>query len=168
MPDETALSFVNMARQYHDAGNVLFAESEGRPRVHNHRALSSPISHLYFHTLELGLKAFLRACGLPIEGTWRRTHNLTKLYEECRAQGLVVGEDDRVGLENIVNLLNSGNEDQGFRYFSSGTTVTADLAWTRDIIDQFMIVVAREVERRDPSANEPPRPAKMIMTVKVT
>jgi hypothetical protein len=85
-----------------------------------------------------------------------------------RAQGLVVGEDDRLGLENIVNLLNSGNEDQGFRYFSSGTTVTADLAWTRDIIDQFMIVVGREVERRDPIANEPPRPAKMIMTVKVT
>jgi hypothetical protein len=81
---------------------------------------------------------------------------------------LVVDQDDKVGLENIVNLLNSGNENQGFRYFSSGTVVTADLEWAREIIERFMTVVAREVPKRDPSAGDPPRPAKVIVTVKVT
>jgi hypothetical protein len=60
--DETAMAYLSMAREYHDAAGELFAVSERRPKViPNHRALSSPISLLYFHTLELGLKAFLRA-----------------------------------------------------------------------------------------------------------
>jgi hypothetical protein len=167
--DETAMAFLNMAREYHDAADELFAVSERRPRVHpDHRPLSSPLSLLYFHALELGLKAFLRACGKPIEGTSRRHHQLTKLYEECRTLGLVVDPDDRVGLGNIVNLLESGNEGHGFRYFRSGSVVTADLAWTREIVQRFIVVIAREVERRDPNALAPPRPAKMIVTVKVT
>jgi hypothetical protein len=167
MADETAMAYLNMARQYHDAANVLFAESDRRPIVLNHRALSSPLSLLYFHTLELGFKAFLRACGLAIEGTWRRRHDLLRLYKECRAKGLVVDRDDRVGIENIVNLLKSGNEGQSFRYFRSGSRVTADLAWTREVVDRFMAVVAREVGKRDPRANDPPRLAQLTMIVKV-
>lgn len=163
------MAFLNRAREYHDAGNELFAVSEGRPRiVPNHRPLSSPLSLLYFHTLELGLKAFLRAHGLPIEGTSRRSHKLTKLYDECRTLGLVVDQDDRVGLGNIVGLLESGNERQGFRYFSSGSAVTADLTWTREIVQRFIVVISREVEQRDPNAHAPPRVARMVMTVKVT
>jgi hypothetical protein len=160
--DETAIAFLNMAREYHDAAEQLFAVSESRPRVHpDHRPLSSVLGHLYFQTLELGLEAFLRAHGLPIEGTRRRSHALTKLYEECRRLGLVVDQDDRIGLANIVGLLESGNERQGFRYFSSGSTVTADLAWTREIVQRFIVVIAREVEKLDPHAHDPPRLAKI-------
>jgi len=163
--DETAMAFLNMAREYHDAAEVVFAESERRPQVLNHRPLSSPLSLLYFHTLELSLKAFLRAHGLPIQGTPRRSHELTILYEECRTLGLVVDQDDRFGLGNIVGLLESGNEGQGFRYFRSGSVVTADLAWTREIVKRFMVVIAREVEKRDPAAHSPRRPVKMTMMV---
>ena len=163
------MAFLNMAREYHDAANELFAVSESRPRVvPNQRPLSSVIGHLYFHTLELGLKAFLRAHGLPIEGTRRRSHKLTKLYKECQRAGLVVGQDDKVGLENIVGLLESGNECEGFRYFSSGSAVTADLAWTREIVQRFIVAIALEVEKRDPNPHAPPRLAKMVMVVKVT
>jgi hypothetical protein len=122
---------------------------------------------LYFHSLELGLKAFLRANGLPIEGTSRRSHELTKLYNECRTLGLVVDQDDRVGLGNIVGLLESGNKRQGFRYFSSGSTVTADLGWAREIVQRSVAVIGAEVEKRDPTARDPPRLAKIVMTVKV-
>jgi hypothetical protein len=167
--DETAMAFLNMAREYHNAANELFAISESRPRVHpDHRPLSSVLGNLYFHTLELGLKGFLRAHGLPIEGTRRRSHKLTKLYEECRRLGLVVDQDDRVGLGNIVGLLESGNDGQGFRYFRSESVVTADLAWAREIVQRFTVVIAREVEKRDPNAHAPPRLAKMITRVKVT
>jgi hypothetical protein len=167
--DETAMAFLNMAREYQDAADELFAISERRDRVvPNYRPLSSPLSILYFHTLELGLKAFLRAHGLPIEGTARKSHNLKELYDECKALGLAVDQDDRVGLQNIVGLLESGNERQGFRYFSSGSTVTADLAWTRDVIQRSIVAIARQVEERDPNAHDPPRLAKMIVIVKVT
>jgi len=163
--EETAMAYLNMAREYHDAANELFAVSEGRPKtLPNHRALSSPLYLLYFHTLELGLKAFMRAHGLPIVGTSRRSHELTALYEECRRLGLVIDRDDRVGLGNIVGLLESGNERQGFRYFSSRSVVTADLAWTREIVQRFIVVIAREVEARDPDAHAPRRIAKVIMT----
>src|SRR5262245_51206608 len=102
MADETAMAYLSMAHQYHDAAGAVFAEGERRPVVGNHRALSSPISLLYFHTLELGFEAFLRACGVPIEGTWRRRdHDLIRLYRECQARGLIVDRDDRVGIENI-------------------------------------------------------------------
>jgi hypothetical protein len=159
------MAFLNMAREYHDAANELFAVSESRPRIApNHRPLSSPLSLLYFHALELGLKAFLRACGLPIEGA-RKHHKLTKLYAECRRSGLVVDQDDRFGLGNIVSLLESGNERQGFRYFSSGSAVTADLAWTREIVQRFIVALARQVEERDPNAHAPPRLGKLILTV---
>lgn len=60
--DETAMAFLNMAREHHDAANELFAVSERRPRVHPyHRPLSSPLGLAYFHALELGLKA---SCAL--------------------------------------------------------------------------------------------------------
>jgi len=150
--DETAMAFLNRARDYADAANELFAVSETRPRVHpEHRPLSSPLSLLYFHTVELGLEAFLRAHDSPIEGTSRRSHDLTKLYEECRKLGLVVDRDDSVALGKIVTLLESGDR-QGFRYFSSGSAVTADLAWTREFVEHFMVVIAREVEKCDPNA----------------
>jgi len=118
--------------------------------------------------LELGLKAFLRACGLEIEGTSRKSHQLTKLYDECRRLGLVVDQDDRFGLGNIVDLLESGNEGHGFRYFQSGSVITADLAWVREVVQRLIVAIVREVEDRDPNAHDPPQLAKMVVTVKVT
>jgi hypothetical protein len=83
--DETAMAFLNMAREYQDAANELFKRKRESPQdSSDHRPLSSPLSLMYFHTLELGSKAFLRANGLPIEGTSRRSHKLTQLYKECR------------------------------------------------------------------------------------
>ena len=103
--DVHAMAFFNMARKYHDAAGQLFDVSQGRPKVHGQRSLSDPINFLYFHAAELALKAFLRSHGLPILGTERQSHELTELYQECRTLGLLVGSDDRIGIENIVNLL---------------------------------------------------------------
>jgi len=120
------MAFRNIAREYHNAANELFGVSE----VDRGSTLITGRCHrlglAYFHPLELGLKASLCACGKPIERTSRRHHQLTKLYEECRTLGLVVDPDDKVGLGNIVSSLESGNEGHGFRYFRSGSVVTAD------------------------------------------
>ena len=92
--DETAMAFLNMAREYHNAANELFAISESRPRVHpDHRPLSSVLGNLYFHTLELGLKGFLRAHGLPIHlGVHRRGE---RCRQEFAPSGVGVGPAHR-------------------------------------------------------------------------
>lgn len=121
--DVHANAFLNRALEYHDAAKELFAVSERRPKIHGVRALSDPLNFLYFHTVELALKAFLRAHNHRPWG-----HKLTKLYEECRTLGLLIGQDDRFTIGNIVSLLQSGNKDQGFRYFNLKSATTADLA----------------------------------------
>jgi len=77
----------------------------------------SQFNFLYFHTVELTLKAFLRSHSLPIV-TERKNHSLTKRFEECLSLGPKIGQADRVGIGNIVTLLEKENEDQGFRYFN--------------------------------------------------
>jgi len=39
--------------------------------------------------------------------------------------------------------------------------------WVREIVARFMTVVAREVPKRDPLAQDSPRVAKVIVTMKV-
>jgi hypothetical protein len=136
--DAHAVSYLGFAKQYHQAANQLLDlhATDG--------LLRDPIYFLYFHTVEMALKAFLRAHNVPIIGTQRareKGHSLTKLYEECRRLGLKIGPDDRFGIANIVNLLDSGNKYQGFRYFTLESGGLPDLSWTRKVVAQLMDAV---------------------------
>ena len=108
--DAHAISFFGFAREYQNAANLLYDSD---------KTLLDPIYFLYFHAIELALKAFLRAANIPIVADRKRKHhNLTKLYEECRTLGLTIGPDDRFDIRNVVVLLEGANEDQGLRYFN--------------------------------------------------
>jgi len=76
-------------------------------------------------------------------GTWRqkRGHALTELYAECRSLGLSIDPSDLIGIENIVGLLEKGNEYQGFRYFNLSGQVVADLSYTREAVQHLMRAV---------------------------
>jgi hypothetical protein len=104
------------------------------------------VNALYFHTVELLLKAFLRAHNEEVWG-----HEIGKLYERCRSLGLKVKSDDRFNLGNVVSLLESGNEDMAFRYFSWDSRTEPDLAWTRDVVATLMEVVGKVVEPNGPA-----------------
>jgi hypothetical protein len=161
--DVSAMAFLNGARDYHDAANQLFDVRQGRPKAHGLRSLTPPINFLYFHTVELMLKAFLRSCGVPILGTERaRGHRLRELYDECRKLGLLIDPPDVLGIENIVGLLDTGNENQGFRYFNLNSTVEADLSWTRAVVEKLMRAVEPQVEVRS-KQDGPPRLSKLTM-----
>src|SRR5437899_1399850 len=118
LQDVHASAFFNSAREYHDAANEIFTIAEARPKIHSSRQLSGPLYFLYFHTIELALKAFLRASNCPILKTSRESHKLAELYRECRDLGLVLGPHDRFHIGNIVSLLDSANKYQGIRYFN--------------------------------------------------
>jgi hypothetical protein len=139
--DVSAAAFLNFARQYHEAAEGLF---DSKPH------LSDPINALYFHTVELALKAYLRAHNIKRWG-----HEISALYNECRGLGLKISSDDRFGLGNIVSLLAEGNEDMAFRYFSLKGGSSPELRWTREVVGQLMQAVAAVVEPNGPAAPGP-------------
>src|SRR5262245_44827454 len=94
LKDVSAMAFLNRAREYYDAAQELFAVSERRSKIGEHRALTNPVNFLFFHSAELAFKAFLRSHNLQILGE-RENHNLTEHYEECRKLGLVIGPGDQ-------------------------------------------------------------------------
>ena len=148
-------AFVNTANEYYTAANTLFGLSEQpAKKVNRQSEFSNPIYFLYFHAMELALKAYLVAQKVQIAGTHRRRGRPVKdLYEECRRLGLIVGPDDRVEIGNIVDLL--GNEFQTFRYFSIQSRELPALACTRKAVGDLLDVVAACVEQRFPGSNIP-------------
>jgi hypothetical protein len=148
--DVSAMAFLNYAREYHEAADEL---SQSKPH------LTRVLNALYFHVTELLLKAYLRAHD---KNPWG--HKIGKLYNECRGLGLMISSDDQLGLQNIVNLLETGNEDMAFRYFSLKSGTEPELSWTREVVGQLMEVVAVFVESNADTAGSGVA-VKMIMTV---
>jgi hypothetical protein len=154
--DPHPMAFVNMANEYCAAANALLELSEQRPKKVNRQSeFNDPTYFLYFHTIELALKAYLRSHDLPILGTPRMNHELLKLYEECRSLGLGIGPDDRVDIRNIVGLLESSNEFQGLRYFNLQQRSLPGLDWTRETVGALLEEVAARVEQVFPGSNIP-------------
>jgi len=128
-----ALAFLGSARQYHGAAEQLFDQR---------RNLYHPVYFLYFHTVELALKAFLHSLDVPP----KMGHKLTELYEECRKNGLVIGPEDQFQIGNIVSLLESGNKHHSFRYMAKKPRSLPDFSWTREVVGELMQAVARHLE----------------------
>jgi HEPN domain-containing protein len=138
--DASAMAFLNFAREYYEAVEELYLSKPGLTRV---------LNALYFHVVESLLKAYLRAHNRNPG----RVHEIGNLYSECRGLGLTISSDDRFGLENIVNLLESGNEDMAFRYFNLKSLPEPDLSWTREVVGELMRVVAGFVESEKDAAS---------------
>lgn len=148
--DVSAAAMLNDAREFHEAADGLL---DSKPH------LSRPINALYFHTVELALKAYLRAHYIKRWG-----HEIAKLYKECRSLGLTMGPDDQVGLGSLVSVLEAGNEDMGFRYFTLKGGGSPELGWTREAVGHLVSVVAAFVESKI-TTTAPGPPVKIIFTV---
>jgi HEPN domain-containing protein len=139
-----ARSSYSMALKYLGAANKLYALSLATGKRAQFWPWSSPIHFLYFHTIELALKAYLRSFNLNV----KRTHKITNLYRQCRKRGLRIRPDDSTGIANVINLLALAGDGRDFRYYSpmsAGSLPT--LQWTRYEANQLMRVVGRRVRR---------------------
>lgn len=146
--DVKAMALLNYARQYHEAAEIVWDSKPDLTRV---------LNFLYFHTVELLLKSYLRAHGRKSWG-----HEISKLYAEAQQLGLKI-QHDALGLHNIVSLLETGNEDMAFRYFTLKSGSEPDLAWTRRVVTELVQVVTRFVESTsDKRASG--KPVKMTIT----
>jgi hypothetical protein len=110
------------------------------------RTLRDPINFLYFHAIELALKAYLRCHRLAIAGTERRTHNLSHLYAEALHLGLRVATDDSFDLPNVIELLERGNESQGLRYVNHKSMLAPEFGWSAEVVDALIDAVDHAVE----------------------
>jgi hypothetical protein len=82
-----------------------------------------PIYYLYSHTIELTLKGFLRARGLPagkLRDRERYGHSLQKLWDECLARDLVVDAADMPIVAEVIKLLDPYATNFEFRYIRLG------------------------------------------------
>jgi hypothetical protein len=91
-----------------------------------------PAYFLYFHTLELTLKALL----LHSAARNRTSHTLKKLFADCQTHGFVVPRT--LELPNLVNLLEQANADQALRYRKVGPAVYPKLIWTHDAVTEIL------------------------------
>ncbi len=142
-------AYLNFARQYYQAAEEL---AGSKSRVEDARYF------LYFHATELLLKAYLRAQGKEPE--W--SHELSKLLKECSALGLKIDSEDKYGLHNIVSLLESGNEEMGFRYFTLKSASIPEMGWTREVVGQLMQAVTAVV---DPTGDSTPGVAVKLVAM---
>ena len=152
----SAIAVFNQARGYLHTANRSFDETKSN--------ISNPINSLYFHAVELTLKAFLRSRGVTRRRN-RREHELKELYGECRVLGLVIDPADQPDIENIVNPLMTGNEDQGFRYCNHKSVVVADLSWTREVVEKLIQAVGPQVGVRLDQDIVPGVAVKFIMMI---
>jgi hypothetical protein len=131
IPKPSVAAFLTMARGYHRAANTLFPIA---------KEVASPIYFLYAHTLELAFKAYLRSHGRSVP----QIHNLESLCKSCQKEGLRVNRE----LANVIHLLESENKVHGFRYFAFVSTGIPEIGYLRQVVDDLMDIVAKDIERR--------------------
>lgn len=148
-----AIVFLNNASDFYKASERVFVPKQ---------LLNKPLHFLYFHTLELAFKAYLRSHNVPTRELRRKGHNLVDLYADCRARGFVIGPTDQYDIGNVVNMLQGANEDQGLRYFNPETKSWPTLSWTREVVQN---VIRKVEERLGVSADRIPGPATSIVFV---
>jgi hypothetical protein len=100
---------------------------------------------LYFQAAELALKGFLVFSGVKantLKKIWG--HDIHKLYAEAVDRGLTPPPASILDFSNVISLLQSGNEKQGFRYFNLESTVMPELRWTSTTVNMLVELVEKQ------------------------
>lgn len=107
----TSLGLFNFARSYWQSGVLLhYAKA---PVTHP----DAPVTLLLAHSIELYLKAFLRAKGIGVKDLKERFgHDFRALLEEAGNHGLAIDDEDR----DIGELLAEKESIRRSRYIETG------------------------------------------------
>jgi two-component system, chemotaxis family, response regulator Rcp1 len=143
-------AYLNFARQYFLAADEL---AGNKSRVEYARY------YLYFHATELLLKAYLRLKGKDPSG-----YELSKLLKECNDQGLLIDSEDKYGLRNLASLLESGNEEMGFRYFTLKSGSLPEMGWTHEVVRRLEKAVTAVVDP-DGDSTKPGLDVKAVFVI---
>lgn len=115
------LGIFNLAEDFHRVANHLLLGAL-RLRFQHLLVLSNNV-----HSIELALKAFLRATGSSNNDLKvKYGHNLDRMFGDAVHNGLSLGVSQEK-TRFIVNWLNDLAKDQVFRYFETGALNLPDL-----------------------------------------
>jgi HEPN domain-containing protein len=92
----TALGLFNYARSYRASADHLLSAKLKVPHPH------APLTFLYYHAVELYLKAYLRVQGYTVAQLKSVGHNVSKLSTEVQSRGLILDDEDREVLSSIA------------------------------------------------------------------
>jgi hypothetical protein len=111
-PEErtTALGLFNFARSYWRSAEQLRAS---RPDVSHSDA---PIMFLYYHAIELYLKAYVRNAGYDLKQMKDISHNILKAGRAAHDKGLNLSNDDF----ELLSVINSDDNVIRSRYITTG------------------------------------------------
>jgi hypothetical protein len=142
---EARASFLLAIRYLGAANKLLSMQSQQTKRMPEQGPWASPIYFLYYHSIELTLKAYLWSFNISPQ----RIHTIAKLYKQCLNHKLPFGPSDLTGMTNVINLLESNREGVDFRYFDPNAIGSLpELNWTRQEANRLLKTVAQSLRRK--------------------
>ena len=146
----TPIGFINKAEAYRVGAQVLARELKGVGGW-----AGDPTRYLYYHCIELYMKAALISAGRTEFQLRSLSHGFVKLAKACNAAGLGLSEPDDL---NVLALIDSQNNYIKARYhYLGGFTVATVQAL--DCTAHELAVLAVEMVRRSGVQVRAPRPA---------
>lgn len=154
-PDDrtTAQGLFNYARSYWQSGEVLLNAKL------NVTHPDAPITFLFYHAIELYLKAFLRAAGKSVSDVKAISHHIVKIAAEAQKLGLLLDEEDM----QVINLMHDFDNVVRSRYIVTGAfsrPAEDALSRTCNSLDQLIVVELRKrnvsVRTVQPRGHGPP------------
>lgn len=113
LDEPNSSSLIIQAVRYVQTAELAIANAPEQTRVE----IADPVRFLCFHAVELALKSFLKSKGRQILDTELMTHNLVRLFEACKADGLKV--DAAPAFEYVFGLIVRSNERNNLRYYNA-------------------------------------------------
>lgn len=139
-PEErtTAVGLYHYGLSYIACADMLKA-SEPAGMIHN-----APIRFLYWHALELLMKAFLMADGLSVGDLRKRGHDQKRLHKECIERGLSLDK-----YPEAFFAFTDDNEPIEARYIVTGTRRLPSLDAMSDVCGEIKDAVRADLKRRE-------------------
>lgn len=123
-------------------GLWLYAESYFNAAVHLHDfdlRHDAPKYYLYGHSIELTLKAFLRAYGVGVHDLQRTYgHGLVRLLHASRDKGLAESGSVSERHDAVLSLMDTYSKNHEFRYIKTGFKTLPTLDALRETASQLL------------------------------
>jgi len=130
--------------------------------IHAHEAIDAktlkirsvmPVYYLYSHSLELTLKAFLRAKGISNEELGKRKfgHNLINIWTECVARGMTLDVPKQLEAVAMVKALAPFAASYEFRYIQTGAKKLPTLDAVRRAAEMLHTAISPTVHATVPA-----------------
>jgi hypothetical protein len=122
-----ALGLFNSAECYRQAADILASQQKAL-------RFDQPIRYLFYHAIELYLKAFLRT-DLPLDKVERYGHRFRRLRGACTSRGLPLEQHER----EVLTMIDTDKAYIRARYIITGLSqevAIKDLSWAAAVIAQ--------------------------------